>query len=87
LPISKISKQISIKDKKNNIVAIIDTTGKVLSGDKEIANLVKFLMNAPFTSRPIDTKEIIGTEFISPSDEDMLEQQLQKSLPFYGYKL
>jgi hypothetical protein len=87
LPILKISKQISIKDSGNNIVAIIDTNGKVLSGNKEVANLVKFLMDAPLLKRPIESKTIVGTQHFSPSDEDTLEQQLLKSLPFYGYKL
>jgi hypothetical protein len=59
----------------------------VHTSNKEVANLIKFLMDAPLLKRPIESKTVVGIQHFSPSDEDTLEQQLTESLPFYGYKL
>lgn len=74
-------------DNGNNIVAIIDEKGNILSSNKEVKNLLSFLVEAPFTEGVLENKDKLGITMRPPKSEQELEEQLKENLPDFGYKL
>jgi DNA gyrase inhibitor GyrI len=82
-----LSKKITIKDTTDNIVAIIDTNGSVLSSDKQIKQLITYLTESSFIPKPFSDGSIIGVEYDKPENELELISLLEDKLPKLDLKL
>jgi uncharacterized OB-fold protein len=83
----KLSKKLLITDNSDNIVAIVETDGKVLSNDKANRGLIKYYMTAPTIPTPAETKDKVSMTFRKPEDEDELIEVLETHLPSMGFKV
>jgi hypothetical protein len=83
----KLTQKVTVHDKKNNIVAIIDTDGKILTDNKDVKALLNYLMTAELTPTPYESGDKFGIKYIAPKNDATLQNQLGEELPKYGYKL